>query len=289
MVNLVFIQINDLFKNFHQQNQFLFIKFMTRLLSTSCITLSSEVETPTFYQTLAGVTHLEEQDICELEKCFWSLQSSSPSGHLDLNCVTSLISPPVPASACQGLFLALDVNRDGHIDFKELCCGISAACRGPTAERMKFCFKIFDMDRDNLLNQKELQHMIDILLFVAKENKLQFELQKNSGSKNSLGKSNNHELLEHQNNEMNLLNDCKPFSSDFLDQNYDKLLMLLKQKLNPNGAVTQEDFLMWSVDNNILVAPLLELLFQVCHVSLGLKPHCRHHEYEIGMRRNFKN
>lgn len=35
------------------------------------------------------------------------------------------------------LFLALDVNRDGHIDFKELCCGISAACRGPTAERLK--------------------------------------------------------------------------------------------------------------------------------------------------------
>lgn len=35
------------------------------------------------------------------------------------------------------LFMALDVNRDEHIDFKELCCGISAACRGPMAERMK--------------------------------------------------------------------------------------------------------------------------------------------------------
>lgn len=72
------------------------------LLTNSCVTLSSEVETPTFYQTLAGVTHLEEQDICELEKCFWSLQSSSPSGNLDLTCVTSLVSPPVPTSACQG-------------------------------------------------------------------------------------------------------------------------------------------------------------------------------------------
>lgn len=40
------------------------------------------------------------------------------------------------------LFLALDVNRDGHVDFKELCCGISAACRGPTAERMK-CKNIY--------------------------------------------------------------------------------------------------------------------------------------------------
>lgn len=113
------------------------------LLTNSCVTLSSELETPTFYQTLAGVTHLEEQDICELEKCFWSLQSSSPSGHLDFACVTSLISPPVPASCCEGLFLALDVNRDGHVDFKELCCGISAACRGPTTERMKCTYGCF--------------------------------------------------------------------------------------------------------------------------------------------------
>lgn len=68
----------------------------------SCVSLSSEVETPTFYQTLAGVTHLEEQDICELEKCFWSLQSASISGQLDLTCIGTLVSPPIPASACQG-------------------------------------------------------------------------------------------------------------------------------------------------------------------------------------------
>lgn len=60
------------------------------------------METPTFYQTLAGVTHLEEQDICGLEKCFWSLQSSSITGHLDFNCLKTLVCPPVPLKACQG-------------------------------------------------------------------------------------------------------------------------------------------------------------------------------------------
>lgn len=250
--------------------------FRGRLLTTSCVSLSSEVETPTFYQTLAGVTHLEEQDICELEKCFWSLQSSSPSGHLDLACVTTLVSPPVPASACQGLFLALDVNRDGHVDFKELCCGISAACRGPTAERMKFCFKIFDMDRDSYLSPKELQHMIEVLIFIARENKLHHDMLKN---KKELG-NNNLDSLENQNNQANVA--LNNYSNDSLDQSYAKLLLALKSRLNAQGAISQEDFLMWSVDNNILVAPLLELLFQVCHVSLGLKPYCRHHEYEIG-------
>ena len=36
-----------------------------------------------------------------------------------------------------GLFEAFDENRDNHIDFKEMACGISACCRGPQAERQK--------------------------------------------------------------------------------------------------------------------------------------------------------
>lgn len=36
-----------------------------------------------------------------------------------------------------GLFHAFDENRDNHIDFKEISCGLSACCRGPLAERQK--------------------------------------------------------------------------------------------------------------------------------------------------------
>lgn len=36
-----------------------------------------------------------------------------------------------------GLFHAFDENRDNHIDFKEISCGLSACCRGPVAERQK--------------------------------------------------------------------------------------------------------------------------------------------------------
>lgn len=80
-----------------------FICFLfCRLLTSNGVSLSSELETPTFYQSLAGVTHLEEWDICELEKCFWSLQGTSPSGQLDINAFMALVSPPVPTSACTG-------------------------------------------------------------------------------------------------------------------------------------------------------------------------------------------
>ena len=51
-----------------------------------------------------------------------------------------MISPPLPASLVAPFFEALDENEDGHIDFKELSCGMSAACRGPEMERQKCKF-----------------------------------------------------------------------------------------------------------------------------------------------------
>ena len=41
------------------------------------LSLNTKVDTPTFYQTLSGVTHLEEQEIVELEKRFWTLSANS--------------------------------------------------------------------------------------------------------------------------------------------------------------------------------------------------------------------
>ncbi|CAG9791666.1 unnamed protein product [Diatraea saccharalis] len=131
--------------------------------------VAQDLETPTFYQSLAGVTHLEERDIIELEKCFWSLRNAAPTGQLDAESLAPLLAPPLPRAAVAGAVLAFDENRDGHVDFKELCCGISAACRGPRTERLKFCFKIFDMDRDGVLNRKELVDMVEVLCTVANE------------------------------------------------------------------------------------------------------------------------
>lgn len=88
------------------------------LLVESCVCLSSDLESPTFYQSLAGVTHLEESDISDLEKVFWNLKACSLSGQLDIEALTSLISPPLPKSAISGIFSAFDENCDGHIDFK---------------------------------------------------------------------------------------------------------------------------------------------------------------------------
>ena len=47
-----------------------------------------------------------------------------------------------------------------------MACGISAACRGPQTERQKFCFKIFDRDRDGKLSPEEITAMAQALLLL---------------------------------------------------------------------------------------------------------------------------
>lgn len=81
----------------------------------------------------------------ELEKRYWLLKGQSRTGKLDLETLIPLISPPVPLSVCPGVFGAFDENRDSHIDFKEMACGISAACRGPLTERQKCMFWYFNL------------------------------------------------------------------------------------------------------------------------------------------------
>ncbi|KAL1501454.1 hypothetical protein ABEB36_006770 [Hypothenemus hampei] len=110
------------------------------------------------------------------------------------------------------------------------------------------------MDRDAYLNSEELENMKQTLQFIAKENKLTFAPQF---------------FIEQPSIET--------------DPSQKKALEALNKKLDSKNGLSHEDFLVWAVEDNSLVAPLLELLFQVCHVSLGLKPHCRHNEYEIVM------
>uniref|UniRef100_A0A4W5K153 Ubiquitin carboxyl-terminal hydrolase 32 n=1 Tax=Hucho hucho TaxID=62062 RepID=A0A4W5K153_9TELE len=214
------------FKSWLLQNKDAFTFSRWLLSSGVCVTLTDDSDTPTFYQTLAGVTHLEESDIIDLEKRYWLLKAQSRTGRFDLETFVPLVSPPIHASLSEGLFHAFDENRDNHIDFKEISCGLSACCRGPLAERQKFCFKVFDVDHDGLLSREEITEMVGALLEVWKDNRT----------------------------------DPLPMLK------LEFCCFVLKK-----GHLTLEDYQIWSV-MSALANEFLNLLFQVCHIVLGLRP-----------------
>ena len=49
-------------------------------------------------------TVVQELDIIELEKRYWTLKSSSKSGKFDLETFIPLVSPPIPKCLCKGKY-----------------------------------------------------------------------------------------------------------------------------------------------------------------------------------------
>ncbi|XP_041733826.1 ubiquitin carboxyl-terminal hydrolase 32 isoform X3 [Coregonus clupeaformis] len=234
----------ECFKNWLLKNKEAFTFSRWLLSGGVCVTLTDDSDTPTFYQTLAGVTHLEESDIIDLEKRYWLLKAQSRTGRFDLETFVPLVSPPIHASLSEGLFHAFDENRDNHIDFKEISCGLSACCRGPVAERQKFCFKVFDVDRDGVLSRDEIHEMVVALLEVWRDNRIHTPP----------------ELLTNV--------------SDIVEG------ILKMHDTTKLGHLTLEDYQIWSV-KSALANEFLNLLFQVCHIVLGLRPAAPEEEGQI--------
>uniref|UniRef100_A0A8C1UDV0 ubiquitinyl hydrolase 1 n=1 Tax=Cyprinus carpio TaxID=7962 RepID=A0A8C1UDV0_CYPCA len=175
------------FKSWLLQNKDAFTFSRWLLSGGVCVTLTDDSDTPTFYQTLAGVTHLEESDIIDLEKRYWLLKAQSRTGRFDLETFIPLVSPPIHASLSE------------------------------------VCFKVFDVDRDGVLSRDEIHEMVVALLEVWKDNR-----------------------------------------TDTL----------------PQGHLTLEDYQIWSV-KSALANEFLNLLFQVCHIVLGLRPATPEEEGQI--------
>lgn len=117
-----------------------------------------------------------------------------------------------------------------------------------------------------MLNADEIKEMINILLFVSKEN-----------ASNAKAYSYEDVLADLQN--MHGKN-ASLQKIDSIDSGHPETLY--------DFTITQEDFMMWSVQSQLnLVQPFLDLLFEVCHIVLGLRPQCKHLEYNIGKRMSF--
>ena len=207
---------------------------------------------------------VSEQEILELEKKFWCLVGNSSSGRIDLEIITSMVSPPLPASMALGFFRALDENQDGHVDFKELACGVSAACRGPEMERQKcnndlyirylnkymyiaVCFKMFDLDGDSQLCESELIQMLENMVEIVDQ------IRADGGSIRK--------------------EECKTIILDLLQGQGNS-------KTETRKHLTMEEFLVWTVDN-VHAREISHIIVQLCHVGLGLRPSSRMEEGNI--------
>eukprot|EP01002_Notosolenus_urceolatus_P012046 NODE_4126_length_839_cov_7.137975_g3414_i0.p1 GENE.NODE_4126_length_839_cov_7.137975_g3414_i0~~NODE_4126_length_839_cov_7.137975_g3414_i0.p1 ORF type:complete len:211 (-),score=49.79 NODE_4126_length_839_cov_7.137975_g3414_i0:78-710(-) len=64
------------------------------------------------------------------------------------------------------MFALFDKDSSGHIDFREFLVGLSILCdKGSKEAKLKFAFKMYDLDGDGFISKDELLKIVESCLF----------------------------------------------------------------------------------------------------------------------------
>lgn len=127
-------------------------------------------------QLLGELETLSHFDLHELERIknnFDSATSYSKTGTLDLPTFKKLFrelfhdepTDKVNRSA-DLLFSALDINRDGSLNFREFVAGLSTVVKGNPEERARFWLRCFDDNGDGHVDRRQLYNMVYVSMEV---------------------------------------------------------------------------------------------------------------------------
>ncbi|KAK7882227.1 hypothetical protein WMY93_028401 [Mugilogobius chulae] len=221
-----------------------------------------------FNNLIVGLVLLTRGKDEEKAKYLFSLFASDPSGFAsrdDMEAVLQALDGEVPLALRQCFLEGDKVNYERFrlwlLQNKEaftfsrwllsggVCVTLTDDSDTPTfyqtlAGVTHFCFKVFDVDRDGVLCRDELHEMVVALLEVWKDNRT------------------------------DTLPELQSSVSDIVES------ILKMHDTTKLGHLTLEDYQIWSV-KSALANEFLNLLFQVCHIVLGLRPATPEEEGQI--------
>ncbi|ODQ64098.1 calcineurin regulatory subunit B [Nadsonia fulvescens var. elongata DSM 6958] len=123
-------------------------------------------------------TNFDHDEVDRLRKRFMKLDKDN-SGSLEKNEFLSL--PGIANNPLASRLIAVfDEDGSGDIDFQEFITGLSAfSSKGNNEEKLKFTFKIYDIDRDGYISNGELFLVLKMMVGNnLKENQLQHIVDK---------------------------------------------------------------------------------------------------------------
>jgi len=112
----------------------------------------------------------------EVDQQYENFLSKHPDGKITKKDFSNMMQACFPESDTAKLeshiFRMYDKNGDGHIDFREFMVVLYVMSNGSPEENLKQIFRIFDINNDNTVSQKELSRLVKDLfhLFTKKDN-----------------------------------------------------------------------------------------------------------------------
>jgi len=135
---------------------------------------------------LIETTHFKQDEIVKLYEHFKTLSKESSKdaddGYVDKNEFHTILGLK-ESLFVDRMFILFDADKDNRIDFKEFLCGLSIFSeKGTMDEKLKFSFKIYDIDGDSFISKLELGKLLEASL---KENSLELPQEQLDGIVNA--------------------------------------------------------------------------------------------------------
>ena len=112
-------------------------------------------------QFLESHTRYDERAIKEWYKGF---KQDCPNGRLTPSQFVDMYKLSFPTGNaeqfCDNVFRTFDTDKKGFIDFKDFLLAIDVTAAGTPEEKLKWAFRMYDVDGDGVINQEEMTTVV---------------------------------------------------------------------------------------------------------------------------------
>ncbi|ELT97883.1 hypothetical protein CAPTEDRAFT_94946 [Capitella teleta] len=119
---------------------------------------------PEVMSDLLEATRFSEQDICQWHQTF---KKDFPSGQLNIEQFKDIYVQHFPngdaSSFAEHVFRTFDKNKDQYLDFREFLTAISITAHGDPVERLRWAFRMYDIDGNGFVSKEECEEIISAM------------------------------------------------------------------------------------------------------------------------------